>query len=337
MRVNGRKELLNRLDEELSCLWCGPQPYEALINVVSRIIPDSEIDLVIPKDPEGLELATLVESEPKRRTRDSWVKSGLVVRHRPFDAELPCVVAYLFCTADFMGAIDNEGFSLCKDLGLERTGLDIDSELVLCWGRHYVVGLGCACDGGDWPVSVEELDLLQSTVPRLVEVLHARQALDQGTIEPGTISLVADAIEQPAFIATMDGLVVHANAQANATYPRQPAWIGACCSESPGEKMPAWVKRVPIRVGEMSFWLILPELLVTELDAAPMAPWARRWKLQPRHARVAALLMQGFSDKEIAVRLDLEFNTVRTYVKELFSLANVHSRRELALAAVKQS
>lgn len=63
-------------------------------------------------------------------------------------------------------------------------------------------------------------------------------------------------------------------------------------------------------------------------------PWAARWRLAPRHARVAALVMRGLSDKEIARETGLSFTTVRTYVKAVLRAAGVHNRVELLRAAL---
>jgi len=60
--------------------------------------------------------------------------------------------------------------------------------------------------------------------------------------------------------------------------------------------------------------------------------WARRWKLPPRLARVAAEMARGRSDKEIADVLGLSFNTVRTYGRQLYRAAGVHSRAALLRA-----
>jgi len=71
-----------------------------------------------------------------------------------------------------------------------------------------------------------------------------------------------------------------------------------------------------------------------EVDAAPSSPWARRWRLSPRHARVAACVIQGLSDKQIAQQLSLSVSTVRTYVRDLYARVGVHRRVGLVRASI---
>jgi DNA-binding CsgD family transcriptional regulator len=74
------------------------------------------------------------------------------------------------------------------------------------------------------------------------------------------------------------------------------------------------------------------DLLDGEIDATY---WARRWRLPPRLARLAVLLMAGVTPKEVSGRLGITIKSARTYTEQLFVLAGVHSRNELARAALR--
>lgn len=63
--------------------------------------------------------------------------------------------------------------------------------------------------------------------------------------------------------------------------------------------------------------------------------WARAWGLPPRLSRLAVMLMAGLSPQAIAERAGLSLRSVRTYTEALFARAGVHSRNELALAALR--
>jgi DNA-binding CsgD family transcriptional regulator len=63
--------------------------------------------------------------------------------------------------------------------------------------------------------------------------------------------------------------------------------------------------------------------------------WARKWRLPPRLARLAVLLMAGLSSREVGVRTGLSLRSVRTYTQELFALAGVHCRSELGPRALR--
>lgn len=49
-------------------------------------------------------------------------------------------------------------------------------------------------------------------------------------------------------------------------------------------------------------------------------------QLPPRLAKIAQLVVAGFTDKQIASRTGLSFSTVRTYVRQIYRRTNVHSR-----------
>jgi DNA-binding CsgD family transcriptional regulator len=63
--------------------------------------------------------------------------------------------------------------------------------------------------------------------------------------------------------------------------------------------------------------------------------WARSWRLPPRLARLAVLLMAGVTPKVIAERLGLRLPSVRTYTERLLSRAGVHSHNELLSRALR--
>jgi len=63
--------------------------------------------------------------------------------------------------------------------------------------------------------------------------------------------------------------------------------------------------------------------------------WARNWRLPPRLARLAVLLMAGLSPRAVGERTGLSLRSVRTYTEDLFALAGVHCRSELGPRALR--
>ena len=63
--------------------------------------------------------------------------------------------------------------------------------------------------------------------------------------------------------------------------------------------------------------------------------WARSWRLPPRLARLAVLLMAGVSPRVIGERLGLRLRSVRTYTETLLSRAGIHSHNELLSRALR--
>jgi DNA-binding NarL/FixJ family response regulator len=57
--------------------------------------------------------------------------------------------------------------------------------------------------------------------------------------------------------------------------------------------------------------------------------------LSARERAVAQCVIEGLTDKEIAVRLAIELSTVRTYLKRIFSKLGLNRRSGLAAALGK--
>jgi len=55
--------------------------------------------------------------------------------------------------------------------------------------------------------------------------------------------------------------------------------------------------------------------------------------LPPRLAKIARLVIDGLTDKQIAARVGLTFSTVRTYVRQIYRRMGVHNRVALVHAA----
>jgi DNA-binding CsgD family transcriptional regulator len=58
--------------------------------------------------------------------------------------------------------------------------------------------------------------------------------------------------------------------------------------------------------------------------------WAEEWQLTPRERDVAALLMKGYPDKQVAAELDLAVATVRKHVARILAKSGSPSRTRLA-------
>lgn len=56
-------------------------------------------------------------------------------------------------------------------------------------------------------------------------------------------------------------------------------------------------------------------------------------ELPPRLAKIASLVIDGLTDKQIAQRTGLTFSTVRTYVRQIYRRLGVHNRVGLVHAS----
>jgi DNA-binding NarL/FixJ family response regulator len=57
--------------------------------------------------------------------------------------------------------------------------------------------------------------------------------------------------------------------------------------------------------------------------------------LTPRNREILSLVMTGLGNREIAERLDLQYQTVRNYVSQMYRELNVKQRTGLVMWAVK--
>jgi DNA-binding CsgD family transcriptional regulator len=156
--------------------------------------------------------------------------------------------------------------------------------------------------------------------------------MEHGKAPARDLAKLLDAVPLPSFLRSSSGRLVHVNPAARRTFPKKPAWLAPRRGLS---NLPAWVRSIPLRVGGLRFEALLVDAFDVADEAAHLTPWAERWKLPPRYARVTALLLRGHADKEIAALTGLELLTVRTYVKRILAHTGVHSRAELIRAALK--
>lgn len=93
-----------------------------------------------------------------------------------------------------------------------------------------------------------------------------------------------------------------------------------------------------LRIGDVAFVIVRPiSVQDANIDNATTqnatkyskTPNAAHLGLAESHCQVLRLLVQGASEKQIAGFLDLTYNTVHSYVKEIYRQLGVHSRSEL--------
>ncbi len=160
-------------------------------------------------------------------------------------------------------------------------------------------------------------------------------ALDSANLPFETIGRLLDAVQQPIFVLNRAGEIVHSNLAAEICYQEPPPWLSRCTSTLGAARAPASLQRVGLGpIDGVRYTAVLVDPLAFDLKDAAEAPWARHWRLAPRHARVAACLLAGYSDKETAAALALSVNSARTYVQQVFHLAGVHNRTDLLRAAI---
>jgi DNA-binding CsgD family transcriptional regulator len=169
--------------------------------------------------------------------------------------------------------------------------------------------------------------LLSAVAPLLCDGLVTMRALGRADLSPSVLGNILDALSVPAFLVNGRGDRVHANPRADELFASIPDWLplASRCDNHPRVEALARVSQLDVE-GE-SLWLVLPR---SGVGSSPShARSISLESLTPRLRRVAALLTEGRSDKEIAVELEIEVSTARTYVTRVFRRLGVHHRREL--------
>lgn len=78
---------------------------------------------------------------------------------------------------------------------------------------------------------------------------------------------------------------------------------------------------------------VAADLLISGLVQRDQAlrAWQRWQSLSPREQQVAALVCHGYTNRQIAARLVISVETVKTHVRNALYKFNLHSKRELSL------
>ena len=172
------------------------------------------------------------------------------------------------------------------------------------------------------------LDVLERLAAVLEQDTAIARLLRRGHPELTLLGRALDGLDQPAFLFTRTGVPVMANAAGHRAFDGCPAWVHAHLAE-PETDLSRAAEVTAIDVGG------LPLLLVAPRPDGPDAAlfWREQYDLSPALARVAGLLAAGRSDREISERTGLTYNSVRTYVRRIYSRLDVGSRTELARLA----
>ncbi len=132
--------------------------------------------------------------------------------------------------------------------------------------------------------------------------------------EPSIRNALVDLVSnyrRPALLADPTGKVVARSSDAQQSV------------SSDEQSIASWPHfKIEVRTEDGNYTLMIPEL--AEVDLKP-----RKVQLPPRLAKIARLVVDGCTDKQIATHTGLSFSTVRTYVRQIYRRLNVHSRVEL--------
>lgn len=170
---------------------------------------------------------------------------------------------------------------------------------------------------GDGAFSAREHALMRGLLPHVRSWLSTSLLLHQA-LGDTAVAAVVDTLEEPAFLTTLAGVIVHANPAARRRYTAPPDWLRAIARRGAGQSEMATTHRIESEGVELLFIRLRTPEPGVRLDPLPDY-------LKP----VAELMAGGASDKEIAVGLDIRVATARTYAGRVLERLGLHDRREL--------
>ncbi len=221
---------------------------------------------------------------------------------------------------------DPEALSLFRERILGPGGMHYQLRVVLYDDAGRFQGLcGVFRTRRDGDFSAEEEARLQRVTPLLREAFLAVRAVGTEQLSGTALAIVLDAFDEPAYLVSPLGHVVHRN-RAAARHGRAPSWIHACL-RSTFEGAPfalGHAHRLDLEGREV--WLVISRTVGRPRQGLDLAV------LPPALRPVAELLALGLSDKEIAAALDRPLPSVRSYVQRTFAKLGVQSRQELMRA-----
>lgn len=307
--------------ERLGELWTAPHAYGQVAEVVRDLIPSAE---------QGLVYDWCAEDEPGEcgHTFDpsgtGWgavpsVFNGIRAL-RQYSPNEPDRFANRAVTTRALFHGRGEVLEDVRGLIWKKLGAHCQLRVTLYDRGRLTAMVAVLKDRPGIDFSAGEAALLDSIVGRLGDALTAARALGAVPAGRSTMARVLDAFQQPAFLALGSGAVAYANIAARAAYPATPAWLTSVLRIPERHRLLAGVTRVEHE--GRSLYLVVPR-------APPVAPSARRRALPLSLSRVADLVADGLSDKEIATSLGVSVATARTYVQRIYRVLGVRSRVEL--------
>jgi DNA-binding CsgD family transcriptional regulator len=200
---------------------------------------------------------------------------------------------------------------------------------VTCW---------LSLDGDDRASFGQACALLERSAKQIQHCLSSQAAFAASFRSSLGASGLLEAISEPAFLLTRQGIPLACNAPAKQSFERWPGWLSASAR---GEAMPSGVNIIPMKLGEVDMDLVLAKALENAEEGvnrheAANGGWSANLGLTPSLQRVANLMVEGLSDRLIAEQLGLTFNSVRTYARRIYATTGVKNRVELTRLALHQ-
>jgi len=178
--------------------------------------------------------------------------------------------------------------------------------------------------------------LLTRLVPAVRRRLSVERLLQTGTGMHGILLAALEEISAPAFVLDDAGALLEANSVGAEWLATEVVHKRRILREAVRREGQA---AGPFRVTRVASTGVAPRFLVVS-KAPPSTPQlcgaaARRWRFSPREAAVLALLAEGLTNRAIAAQLEVSERSVESWLTSMFEKAQVESRAELIVAALR--
>lgn len=186
--------------------------------------------------------------------------------------------------------------------------------------------------GGFRPGTFDAADrrALQRLVPALQRRLRLESRLRDGDLARATMFAALERLGAPAFVASANGRVQHANSAGQVMLDKDRASVTALLTEGIAQSKPGFT---PLQTNGMARHYLAT--LSTPEPKARAATAADAWSLTPRQREILDLLVEGCSNQVIAACLAISVRTVEVHLSTIYQRVGVEGRGAL-LARVLQ-
>lgn len=221
-------------------------------------------------------------------------------------------------------AVPGNATSLWRSGGVE--GHD-QVRVLVCENEAFLAWVG-AYRPDDEPFTARERLMLQRLVPALRRRLVLEQQLKCAPLARAALEACIEALPRPAMIVDARGDAPFANTLARRLIASDRQALTERLKACLARKSTAFSLTPLATSGLPAHWLAIEA--PTPRDPAPLlASASRRWALTARETQALALLVDGLSNRAIAVSLGCAERTVEVHVARLLAKSDSESRSQL--------
>jgi DNA-binding CsgD family transcriptional regulator len=210
-----------------------------------------------------------------------------------------------------------------------RFALDHKDQLrVLVYsGDHFLGWVGAFREE---PFCTHQTALLRRLMPAISRRLTWEHRMMEASNRDAALETLMEVLAGPAFVVGKGPRVVYANAAGRALIARD--YRNTCKQISTAIKGEASDLQT-LRISDgSSEWLVFSPLRDTDAIAARAK---RKWRLTHRQGEIAARVLRGFTNKQVAADLYIAENTVEYHLTRIFHSSGTTTRSEFSARAYK--